>query len=799
MKKEKRIHVGFLAERMLRGFGVDLVVDRTAKELVKNGFKVTVFCINTDGTYENESYEVVQICSGLHHNPLKTDWSAYKALKRLNAEDDIDIWIAETYPFFLASKVMDKPVIVVDHGIVLTKGLNIIRRIIFVYIKLIQNYIYFPSASRIINISKFTQFLTPKLLRKKQSIIYNGADNYQYPLDSEITQFKKDNGFKDNEDIFLYVGRINSKNQPYKGTAELVEVFKNLKQKHRNIKLVMAGFGNEEDRKWLKKEGVIPFISADDKTLSLLYSIADCYVTASKWEGFNLPLVEAAHFNVPYVAYNAGAHKEVVDNKSGFLVDTKKDFIKSIEKIILDKERRLIMAKYAKENASRFLWKNAGKEYEKTIVETLESWKKDVEMKKITSKKYDEGVVDVITLNYNGKKYLKPLFDSLNNQTYESIRVTMVDNGSSDDSVEYVKKEFPWVNVIESKVNLFFSRGNNLAISKTNGEYVFFVNNDIIVQPDAIKNLVDTLEKKGKYNIASVAAKMLLYKNKQVFDSVGVVMMSNGSPFNRGIGQIDIGQYDQVSEIFGACFGAVLIRRNVYEKTVGPLDNSYFGYFEDVDWSYRARIFGYKSYFCPSAVVYHDHSGTSKKLGYEWKYYLIHRNFIKTIIKNFQFKRMIFKGGWKVLELINHLRKTKDKERRVSVLKILGNTVYMLPTLLLKRFFIQIKRCASDHECIKFNSDEYSFFDAVKYEPILTLDTLQAMFDRLDLIRGYGDSQVSEIASKINYLNCRKMLMKSDDWDNQVKLMLESMNGYIGGEYVKKFTEAIVYEKTWKK
>mgnify|MGYP002662381402 CR=1 FL=1 len=70
-----------------------------------------------------------------------------------------------------------------------------------------------------------------KLLRKKQSIVYNGADNYQYPSESEIIQFKKDNKFKDNEDIFLYVGRINSKNQPYKGTAGLVEVFKNLKRK----------------------------------------------------------------------------------------------------------------------------------------------------------------------------------------------------------------------------------------------------------------------------------------------------------------------------------------------------------------------------------------------------------------------------------------------------------------------------------------------------------------------------------------------------------------------------------------
>lgn len=799
MERNRKIHVGFLTERMLRGFGVDVVIDRTAKELVKNGFDVTVFCINADGTFDNESYKIVTIHSALCQNPLKTEWSAMKALRRLDCEADIDVWIAETYPFFMATRILSRPVIVVDHGIVRTNGLHFLRRLVFSYIRFIQNRVYFPGADRVVNISGFTQSATPKMLRRRQSVIYNGADNYVRPSEEAIGNFRKKNDIGSDDLVLLYVGRINSRNQPYKGTAELVDIFKALKAGHANVKLVMAGFGDASDKVWLDRSGVISFISADDRTLALLYSVADCYVTASKWEGFDLPLVEAAHFGVPYVAYDVGAHKEVVDARSGFLVKNRQEFVSKLEVIIADAETRKRLSGSAAENAARFAWENAGKEYSRLIDDVVRSRSNEGHANDRNVREYSGGVVDVITLNYNGKEYLENLFGSLKNQTYGHIRVTMVDNGSSDGSAEYVTEKFPWVNVIRSEKNLFFSRGNNLAVQKTDGEYIFFVNNDIIVEPDAIRNMVDTMLEKGKYSVASVGAKMLFNRDRRVFDSVGVVMLGNGSPFNRGIGQIDVGQYDKVEEIFGACFGAILIRRTVYENTVGPLDNSYFGYFEDVDWNYRARIFGYKSFFCPDAVVYHDHSGTSKQLGYEWKYYLIHRNFLKTIIKNFQLRRMLLKGGRKFLELVNHLRKTNDNERRYSIIKILAHITYSMPGLLWKRVSIQSKRCVSDYECIRFSEGEQSFFDAVKYEPILTLDTLGAMFARLDMIKMFKDPGVFEVVSRIEYLNKRKMLMTEEDWNQKISTLIKSLERYIGSEYVEKFSDSIVKRKNWKK
>lgn len=792
-KQTKKIKVGFLTERMLLGFGVDRVVDKTAEELIALGFDVAVFCIMNDGTYSNRNYKLVDICVPLKKNPIATELETIKALRKLDSED-IDIWIVETYPFFIAPLVLKKPVIIVDHGVCSTEGFNWKKKLVFEYMKFTQNFFYFPRAAKIINISEFTQSLTPRLLRKKQEIICNGADNYS-PVSSEAVQeFKKQHQIKETDILLLYVGRINHEEQPYKGTKELLEIFKEIKKEYKNVKLIMAGRGSQKDEKWLKREGIMPFISASDKIIALLYAATHIYVSASKWEGFNLPLIEAGFFKMPSVVYKIGAHQEVLQNEAGFLVENKEDFADKVKLLIADQQKRKHISQKAEENAHRFLWKKAGDEYGNAIRAVQNQNKKNV-----GGACYQKGVVDIIALNYNGRDYLDDFFQSIQKQTYQNIKVTMVDNGSSDGSAEYISHKYPWVNIIRSRKNLFFSRGNNLAVSKTDGEYIFFVNNDTILKEDAIEKMVATVERKNKYNIASVAAKMLFYKDKKLIDSVGVVITGNGSPFNRGIGQIDIGQYDKEEEIFGACFGAVLIRRNIYENVVGPLDNSYFGYFEDVDWNYRARIFGYKSYICPGAIVYHDHSGTSQKFGYEWKYYLIHRNFLKTVIKNFQFKRMVLKGGWKILELINQLRKKNNFERKKTVLKVFIHVVISLPGLLWKRCLIQQKRCVSDYECIKFSKDENAFFNPVAYTPLLTLDTLCAMFTRLDMIKKFRNSEISDIVSKILYLNGNKMLMEECLWDIETTRLLESLEEYIGKDYVKKFIDAVVINKIWKK
>ncbi len=790
MTEQRKVKVGFLAERMLLGFGVDLVVDQQAMELTNLGYDVTVFCLRTDGTYENRPYRVVQIAVPLYKNPLKTEKKIWQALRRLNHED-IDLWIAQTYPFFLAPLAMDRPVIVVDHGVSSPEGFSWMKRIVVKYMQWSQQYVYFRRAARVVNISEFTQALTPRYLRPNQEIIYNGADHYPLATEAAVVALKKKHGIADDELVLLYVGRINPHEQPYKGTQELVDLYVDLHKRHPRVRLLMAGFGGPSEEEWLRDNDVVPFMNVSAEDLSTLYAAADVYVSASKWEGFNLPAIEAQRNGVPVVLYNRGAHPEVIQEDAGLLLNNRHEFATAIETLIHDTEKRQAMSAAALRNSERFTWKQIGAQYQDLIERVLAEHP-------LKEYPYERGLVDVITLNYKGKQFLADLFASLKEQTYQNIRVTIVDNASNDGSVEYIRENFPWVNLIVSDKNLFFSRGNNLAVGQTNGEYLLLVNNDMTLEPDAVEKMVETVERQGVYTVGAVAAKMLFADKRQMFDSVGTVMTESGAPFNRGIGQLDIGQYDVEEEVFGACFGTVLIRRVVYEKIVEPLDNSYFGYFEDVDWSYRAILKGYNNYLNPEAVSYHLHSGTTKQNNYNWKYYYIHRNFVRTVIKDFELKRAILKGGRKYIELAVHGLRTKEPGRSFVVARILGNTALYLPMLLAKRMRIQSSRVRSDFEATKFSAGEISAFDPVAYEPILTLDVLSAMFGRLNHIQKEQNPEVKKIAHALKRLNDEKMTMNEQKWEEETTAVIASCERFIGAEYVKKFTDAVVKDKIWK-
>lgn len=344
---------------------------------------------------------------------------------------------------------------------------------------------------------------------------------------------------------------------------------------------------------------------------------------------------------------------------------------------------------------------------------------------------YKQNHVDIITLNYNGEKILPLLFDSLRKVDYKSHQVFMVDNGSSDNSVIETEKNYPEVNIIRSKTNLFFSRGNNLAISQTNGEFILLINNDIVVEPDFLSLMVEKI--KTDKNISAVACKMRLYQNPTLLDSVGVVILDNGSPFNRGIGQVDLGQYDESEQTFGACFGCVLIRREYYEGVIGPLDNSYFGYFEDVDWCFRSNLFGFKIVTEPKALVYHAHSVSSRKNPPFWKLFLIYRNYIWTAQKNFRLTQALKITYVRYRELIRDIFKERTLARLSLSLRIILVTLFTLPRTIIKRFSIQRKRKIQDYEIIKFSENERPFFEDVNYRSSYTLEHLAFVFKKMSL------------------------------------------------------------------
>lgn len=240
--------------------------------------------------------------------------------------------------------------------------------------------------------------------------------------------------------------------------------------------------------------------------------------------------------------------------------------------------------------------------------------------------------VSVITPNYNGEKFLKNYFNSLNENSDLIDEVIIVDNGSDDKSIEYIENNnFNFeIHIIKNPKNLGFAPAVNQAIRKARNEYIFSLNNDTIVKKGSIKSLVDLISSDN--NIFSAQAKMIQYSNKNIIDDVGDEYNLLGWTKKTGEGH-KADEYSEVFEIFSSCAGAAMYKKSLLEK-LGYFDDNYFAYMEDVDLAIRANISGYKNYLCPDAIVYHIGSATSGSRYNEFKVGLAARNNVWTVYKN---------------------------------------------------------------------------------------------------------------------------------------------------------------------
>jgi glycosyltransferase involved in cell wall biosynthesis len=172
----------------------------------------------------------------------------------------------------------------------------------------------------------------------------------------------------DDEVMLLYVGRLNPHHQPYKGTADLLASFAALQPDIPSARLVMAGFGTDDDAEWVRSGGAIALPNAPVEDMPALFGAADLYVTASRWEGFDLPAVEAQRAGTPVVAFRVGAHPEVIDDgASGILVESTRGFTDAIRNLVRDDGRRTDMALRAREWALQFRWEEAVARYDDVV------------------------------------------------------------------------------------------------------------------------------------------------------------------------------------------------------------------------------------------------------------------------------------------------------------------------------------------------------------------------------------------------------------------------------------------------
>jgi GT2 family glycosyltransferase len=245
--------------------------------------------------------------------------------------------------------------------------------------------------------------------------------------------------------------------------------------------------------------------------------------------------------------------------------------------------------------------------------------------------------VSIIILNWNGKQYLDTCLSSLLRQTYHEIEIIFVDNGSCDGSVEFVKSKYPGVIIIEHHKNLGFAMGVNSGIMASNGKYIATINNDAEADKDWIARLVRVISLDP--DTGCCASKMLNFYERDMIDSAGIVIYQNGNAYDRGAQDKDSGKYDSQDEVFGACAGAALYKKEMLDE-IGTFDNTYFAYFEDVDLSFRMHLFGWKCVYVPDAVVYHMHSATSKQAS-PFKIFYLERNKLWNMWKYFPLKLLI--------------------------------------------------------------------------------------------------------------------------------------------------------------
>ncbi|MFH0936996.1 MAG: glycosyltransferase family 2 protein [Candidatus Daviesbacteria bacterium] len=219
-------------------------------------------------------------------------------------------------------------------------------------------------------------------------------------------------------------------------------------------------------------------------------------------------------------------------------------------------------------------------------------------------------IVSVVIPNWNGLEHLKDCLPSIKTQTQKSLEVIIIDNGSTDKSVDYIKQYFPDFRIIELKKNLGFAAAVNLGVKKSLGKYIVLLNNDTKLDKNCLKNLL--LAAKQHPEVGLVTAKILNFYQKNIIDNAGDSVDIVGHSFTRGFGEKDGTKFNQPGYLFLVTGGGSLIKKEVFKK-IGYFDEDYFLYMEDVDFCFRAQLAGFKAWYQPKAIIYHKRMATASK------------------------------------------------------------------------------------------------------------------------------------------------------------------------------------------
>lgn len=257
--------------------------------------------------------------------------------------------------------------------------------------------------------------------------------------------------------------------------------------------------------------------------------------------------------------------------------------------------------------------------------------------------------IAIVILNWNGVKLFDKFLPSvIRNSTRDNVEIYVADNGSTDNSVEYLSEKYPEIRRIGLKENLGFAEGYNQALKQIEADYFVLLNSDVEVTPQWIEKCMELFDSDDK--IAAVQPKILSFEKPHLFEYAGAAggfIDKFGYPFCRGRilnkMESDISQYNQATPIFWSSGACMFLKAEAYMK-VGGLDGDFWAHMEEIDLCWRLKSLGYKIWYQPESVVFHLGGGTLS-YGSPLKVYLNFRNNLWMLFKNLprnQFKRIFF-------------------------------------------------------------------------------------------------------------------------------------------------------------
>ncbi len=334
--------------------------------------------------------------------------------------------------------------------------------------------------------------------------------------------------------------------------------------------------------------------------------------------------------------------------------------------------------------------------------------------------------VAVVILNWNGKSFLEKFLPALiNYSSFPGVGLYVADNGSTDDSVDFLANKFPQINQIVLDKNYGFSSGYNRALSQIEAKYFVLLNSDVEVTNNWLFPILDIMDKDP--SIAACTPKIKWFDHVESFEYAGAAggfIDKYGFPFCRGrilnVLETDLGQYDKSVEVFWASGACMYVRADLY-KMAGGLDDAFFAHMEEIDLCWRMKNMGYKIMFCPDVTIYHVGGGTLPNnspnklfLNFRNNLLLLYKNLPEEKLNKILFIRKIFDGVaalkylltfsfkevnavWKAHREFNRMKKNY-KEIRAEIQKniTVSNHPQILNKSVIIGFFIHGKKKFSD-------------------------------------------------------------------------------------------------------